>query len=231
MGKSRSATICIAFLLWKSVQGLVTPALDPESALSLLRQSRPLAEPNDGFMDQLRLYYQMDCPEIVDENPKYQRWLYQQVLQENLAIGRPPEMNEILFEDEAGSAAASNSVAHSKVTSIKCRKCRRTLADTRFIVSHTSPSSSNQCGHVYVQPLSWMRESLQHGTLEGRLTCPNERCKANIGKFAWQGQKCTCGKWITPAFSLIRGKVDEEALAKGDAKIRLPPGSSKHGHL
>lgn len=77
--------------------------------------------------------------------------------------------------------------------------------------------------------------------LSGRLTCPRPACGANIGKFAWQGQKCTCGEWVVPGLSLIRGKVDEmrKAGVVGDRGqgsqqtqrdprlalgIRMPPG-------
>ena len=45
--------------------------------------------------------------------------------------------------------------------------------------------------------------------MDGGLTCPNEKCGANIGKFAWQGLKCSCGGWVTPGFGVVRNKVDE----------------------
>ena len=232
MGKSRSAAICIAFLLWKSSQGVTDVKLDPDSALSLIRQTRPLCEPNEGFMEQLRLYYEMGCPEVLDEDPRYQRWLYKQTLQENLEIGRAPELESILFEDEIqANRVDRNSSEVTKEINIKCRKCRRSLANSNFIIDHTGPKPEAPCSHIYLQPLGWMRDSLQTGSLEGRLTCPNDKCKTNIGKFAWQGQRCSCGQWMTPAFSLIRGKVDEVVTSKQETQIRQPPGLQKAGNL
>ncbi|KAL8842767.1 MAG: hypothetical protein Q9176_002403 [Flavoplaca citrina] len=52
MGKSRSATTIIAHLLHTYPK-----THTPTTALALLRQSRPLCEPNPGFMAQLELYH------------------------------------------------------------------------------------------------------------------------------------------------------------------------------
>jgi len=52
-----------------------------------------------------------------------------------------------------------------------------------------------------------MQPALDKGELEGRLECP--KCSSKVGAYAWQGLQCSCGKWITPAFSLAKSKVDE----------------------
>lgn len=54
-----------------------------------------------------------------------------------------------------------------------------------------------------------MRPTLEQGLLDGRLECPNPKCNAQIGRYAWQGMKCSCGIWVCPAFSLHKGRVDE----------------------
>lgn len=145
----------------------------------------------------------------------------------------------------------------------------RTLATTPYLVTHLPPSLKSQtdlmtepissleeslapaplhnaCTHHFLHPLSWMRPTLEQGLLDGRLECPNSKCNAQIGRYAWQGMKCSCGIWICPAISLHKGRVDEivkrgdsrqgqasdavktpgdEAMAVGIGKgIRLPPG-------
>ena len=65
------------------------------------------------------------------------------------------------------------------------------------------------CAHIFLYPLLWMKEELEAGKLEGRLECPNSKCRANVGKYAWQGLQCSCGKWVVPAIALARGRVDE----------------------
>ncbi len=291
MGKSRSATIIIAYLLWESHHRNPSASSDPtlqpnqplkssrdtspeksapltpESALALLRQSRPLAEPNDGFMEQLHLYHSMGCQDTIDLQPKYQRWLYQKNVQESLAINRAPEVDNIRFEDEHEEEEEEDSrCTEKRDLDVKCRKCRRLLAKSTFLIDHrpssatmqnqqhrkqkqkqdvTSADTGKECAHLFLHPLSWMKQNLEEGGLDGRLICPNQKCGANVGKFAWQGMKCSCGGWVTPGFGLARGRVDEVPVlrksvsaANADAGhptavgVRLPPGMKREGgHL
>ena len=124
----------------------------------------------------------------------------------------------------------------------RCRKCRRSLATSSYLIPHvprpkqlldaasSSPMSiptargpisslsaqvtvpPQQCAHLFLEPLSWMRQELEQGKLDGRLECPNPKCKTNVGKYAWQGMRCSCGEWIIPGISLARGRVDELKL-------------------
>lgn len=98
----------------------------------------------------------------------------------------------------------------------------------------TTPSTGSlDCAHIFLHPLTWMRPCLFPGSaasaasqsssddisgltgtatdeapLSGRLTCPNPKCEANVGKFAWQGLRCSCGKWVVPAIGVARARVD-----------------------
>lgn len=272
MGKSRSATIIIAYLLWLSHRNCPAPnpvpdanptpiksrdrtspfdeRLTPESALALLRQGRPFAEPNDGFMEQLHLYHSMGCPESIDLHPKYQRWLYKKAIHESLNIHRAPEVDFVRFEDEHEGDPLENSISGvQRDIDVRCRKCRRLLAKSDFLIEHeppplplkqqSQPRYVKDCAHLFLHPLSWMRATLKQGELDGRLCCPNPKCGANVGKFAWQGMRCSCGGWVTPGFGLARGKVDEipvsgktrdeDAVGVATAALRLPPGMRKEG--
>lgn len=232
MGKSRSAAVCIAYLLSRSRDASGQIALTPASAVSLIRECRPLVEPNDGFMQQLEIYHAMGCPDAIDgrdnldDHPMYQRWIYQKQVEESVACGRAPELSEVRFEDEVTNSTTSDPASSGKNVEVKCRKCRRTVATSSFIIPHlpknTSTAPGQPCAHVFLHPLSWMRPALEPGTLDGRLTCPNLRCASNLGKFAWQGQRCSCGEWVVPGFSLQRGKVDEVPLGGNVTSLRQP---------
>lgn len=111
MGKSRSATCVLAWMIHKF-------HISPTQALQQLRRSRPLVEPNEGFMQQLEMYYQMNMPDNVEESPIYQRWLYQRAVQESSACGQAPDVDNIRFEDEHVDEGA---IAD---TELRCRKCR-----------------------------------------------------------------------------------------------------------
>lgn len=249
MGRSRSVTILIAYLLRQY------PSLTPAIALAQIQQTRPFAEPNDGFMAQLQLYHEMGCPRNIDEQPKYQRWLYQREVELAVATGGRPDW--VRFEDEVEQDGPK---PDGKEKEIRCRMCRRTLATTPYLILHTpnpraasSPTSlinpqttpisslpptphHSACTHHFLHPLSWMRPELELGNLSGRLECPNQKCKAQIGKYAWQGMRCSCGVWVCPAFSLLKGRCDEVTIRKrveggssGAGGIRLPPGMREGG--
>ncbi|KAH8602211.1 protein-tyrosine phosphatase-like protein [Bisporella sp. PMI_857] len=226
VGKSRSVTVCIAFLLRKY-------NCTVESALKLIQKVREIAEPNEGFMKQLELYKEMGCPRDIDGHPRYQRWLYQREVDLALAAGMAPDT--LRFEDEQQQEQQAGG---EKQVELRCRKCRQTLATTPYLDSHlpnssirpatiqssriSSPTtnlppapSSNVCTHHFLHPLSWMRTELEQGLLSGKLECPNAKCKAKLGQYAWQGMRCSCGAWICPAFSLQKGRIDEVTLKAG----------------
>ena len=198
MGKSRSAAICIAYLLHTQPK-----TMTPQSALAVLRECRPLCEPNDGFMEQLNIYHQMGCPDDVTGHPLYSRWLYRREVEESVACGRAPEMKSVLFEDEQPHRPQEQGNNNDRSTEIKCRKCRyvlfysdffgpwsvntkknrRMLATTPFIIPHEPENRAKaqagiECAHVFLHPLTWMRPCLFPNTTEssGSMygSCPDD---------------------------------------------------------
>ncbi|KAH7085085.1 hypothetical protein BKA63DRAFT_10259 [Paraphoma chrysanthemicola] len=220
MGKSRSATVVIAYLMQEY-------SISPSEALSHLRQARSICEPNEGFMKQLELYSEMHTPEDVEQTPAYQRWVYQREIELSRACGQAPEADKIRFEDE-------HITDQKSAFELRCRKCRRPLATSQYLLPHPSPSIENDqsaetvpnaakrdCAHYFLDPLSWMRPELEQGKLEGRLECP--KCQTNVGKYAWQGMQCSCGEWVVPGISLSKSRIDE--ARKSTVGIRRPPGA------
>ncbi|KAH9907839.1 dual specificity protein phosphatase 12 [Xylariomycetidae sp. FL2044] len=242
MGKSRSVSCVIAYILYKyphrfeggrsaarpDRQGTAEDAV--KRALQLVRDVRSLAEPNDGFMRQLALWWEMGCPveddSAVERHPLYQRWLYDKMLKDARYMHVAPEAEQIRFEDEVqdGRDQEQASRQSQEGKEIRCKKCRRILATPTFLIPHTptGQSASPNCAHIFIDTLSWMRPALEDGALDGRLNCPNTKCGANVGRFAWQGLECNCREWVVPAFSLSRNRVDE-VTPRTDA-IRMPPG-------
>ena len=247
MGKSRSTTILIAYLL--SVHPNPTPSTI-QDILDQIRQARPFAEPNAGFIKQLKLYALMGCPDDVCRHPVYQRWLYKQEAKNSVDIRQAP--SNVYFADEAEKSGLVNDESEYSIE-WTCRKCRRSLASGEFAAEHIpkAPSSSTHggksrngapnsatdpiasfeklasstiqprtpCAHIFLYPLSWMREELEAGKLDGRLECPNIKCKANVGKYAWQGLRCSCDEWVVPGIALARGRVDERKVKKKGVSV------------
>ncbi|KAI0422563.1 protein-tyrosine phosphatase-like protein [Xylaria grammica] len=250
MGKSRSVSCVVAYLLYKyphrfgGKQFIESPASTQRrritageavsSALQCVREARPGAEPNPGFMRQLELWWEIGCPAdddgVVERHPIYQKWLYDGMLREARDMRMAPDAGQIRFEDEVRAQEKEQddeTVTRTNGKEVRCKKCRRTLATPGFLLSHTptGQAANSGCAHIFVDTLSWMRTALEDGALDGRLVCPNSKCSATVGRFAWQGLQCTCKQWVVPAFSLNRSRVDEvSSQPVGSSAIRMPPG-------
>jgi dual specificity phosphatase 12 len=250
MGKSRSVSIIVAYLLWKypgrfgrSAASSANPKPDKararaavEAAVKWVKNTREIAEPNRGFIRQLEMWWDMGCPDDVEKHPIYRRWVYKREVDESIACGRAPE--RLRFEDEEQDVAGNGGVVPVPSRELRCKRCRRVLANSNFILEHEQPARApavakrDGCPHIFIEPLSWMRPTLEVGELDGRLACPNEKCGAIIGRYSWKGFKCSCTGWVTPAFSVLKSKVDELAIrsAAGNVDptalgIRMPPGA------
>ena len=68
MGKSRSATLVVAYLMWKY-------SLDAGMALGQLCEGRPVCDPNPGFKEQLSVWEKMCRAQTEDESRAiYEDW-------------------------------------------------------------------------------------------------------------------------------------------------------------
>lgn len=93
----------------------------------MLQRSRPLCDPNDGFMEQLRLYHRMDMTLDIEAHPIYQRWIYETKVKQSLASGEAPGMSYIVFEDEKDEKEKqedNDDDNQKQAYDIRCRKCR-----------------------------------------------------------------------------------------------------------
>ena len=48
--------------------------------------------------------------------------------------------------------------------------------------------------------------------IEGKLICPNPKCKSRLGSFNWSGSQCSCGSWVVPAVQIVASKVDRKTV-------------------
>jgi dual specificity phosphatase 12 len=99
--------------------------ITPSDAVAQIRETRPLAEPNEGFMQQLELYYKMNMPVDIERSPTYQRWLYQREVRLSSKCGQAPDADKIRFEDEHVEAKDEADPAEKE---FRCKKCRYDLS-------------------------------------------------------------------------------------------------------
>ncbi|RVD86426.1 uncharacterized protein DFL_004702 [Arthrobotrys flagrans] len=174
MGISRSATICSAYLIYKK-------RIPAETAIEILRTSRPIVCPNLAFRKQLDIYSENldEAMRNLDDVPAYQRYLYRREVEISRLAHKAPTINHY-GEDEAKEG--SDMV-------LKCRKCRRTLALSKSFVDHCAASppvasssrdrilnavgiNKTNCQHHFLDPVVWMKPELEKGEMEGKLECP-----------------------------------------------------------
>ncbi|CAN6716345.1 unnamed protein product [Malus baccata var. baccata] len=225
-GVSRSAAIITAYLMR-------TENLSQEDALKSLRQSCDFVCPNDGFLDQLKMYEEMgfkvDCA-----SPIYMSFRLK-VLGESYHRGDRIDSSKfgadpgVAGEVASGVEAASNE-GKTVTPAFRCKKCRRVVALQDNVEDHIPgegeqsfgwrkrkssnsynkyEDSDSECSSIFVEPLKWMT-AVEEGAMEGKLSCVH--CEARLGYFNWAGTQCSCGSWITPAFQLHKNRVDVSTI-------------------
>ncbi|KAJ1395070.1 Tyrosine specific protein phosphatases domain [Sesbania bispinosa] len=220
-GVSRSAAVITAYLMR-------TERLSQEDALESLRQSCEFVCPNDGFLEQLKMFEEMGF-KVDQSSPLYKRFRLK-ILGENhfsglridsSKLGADPGMPvEISSEVQEATKVESN----NRRPTYRCKKCRRIVALQEHVVDHIpgegetsfgwhkrrsgnpfNKSNESECSSIFIEPLRWMK-AVEEGALEGKLSCAH--CDARLGYFNWAGIQCSCGSWITPAFQLHKSRVD-----------------------
>ncbi|XP_038063663.1 dual specificity protein phosphatase 12-like isoform X2 [Patiria miniata] len=179
MGVSRSSTIVIGYLMHRD-------KITFNEAFDMVRKQHPIAEPNYGFMDLLRLFEAMGC-QFSSANPLYRQHRLGQVA-ENVQAGQE-------VPKEVIAADPQETTTDQTQTIYKCRKCRRAAFLEASVLAHItgrgqesfqwhkqshplsqgvtpSPSgtvdSSVTCTSLFVEPVKWM-EPFMIGRLDGKV--------------------------------------------------------------
>ncbi|KAI3444319.1 hypothetical protein Pfo_000984 [Paulownia fortunei] len=224
-GVSRSAAIITAYLM-KSER------LSQEDAIESLRQSCESVCPNDGFLEQLKMFEQMGFK--VDRASSIYKRFRLKVLGDS--YNRGEKIDGSKFGADPGLPAETVSLNVEALPdkeapptpAYRCKKCRRLVALQENVLDHVpgegetcfewhkrrsgnlfSRSDDNECSSIFVEPLRWM-STVEEGALEGKLLCAH--CEARLGYFNWSGIQCSCGSWITPAFQLHKSRVDVSTI-------------------
>jgi len=195
-----------------------SPELNADAALALMRREHPGADPNAGFMEQLRLFSSMGCRLNVKE-PQYRRHRVTQ-LARDYANGDGSGGVNAAVNMNADPATAGE----CQLGAVRCRKCSRLLVLSEHIIPHEHGAGARAfgvhkqrkggldnaaavaCSSLFVEPIAWMRDAMHDGSVSGKLSCP--KCSGRLGAFNWSGEQCSCGSWVTPAFQLHIGRVD-----------------------
>ncbi|CDO77073.1 hypothetical protein BN946_scf184473.g17 [Trametes cinnabarina] len=123
-GMSRSVAIVAAYLM-------VSQGLDPESALAVIRKSRPNVQPNEGFMRQLEIFYKASFK--VSKRDKETRMFYlERVVRE--VMNGDGEVETDMFAKYPHTP--SDTPAPTPRRKIRCKMCRQELATREHMLDH-----------------------------------------------------------------------------------------------
>ncbi|QLG74701.1 hypothetical protein HG535_0H00260 [Zygotorulaspora mrakii] len=226
-GCSRSVAFTVAYLMYRYGFNLKT-------SLHAVKRKRASAQPNENFMNQLKIFEEMGGDYVIDSHPTYTQWKLTNSAKYDPSGADILSRDDTFAKDEVKDLHKMTPQELAKVTVLRCKKCRQRLAFSTSFINHEPPSresseghfirraagshriidikeSQDQCSHFFVEPLNWMKEELQgKQELEGKFFCPGCSCK--VGGYNWKGSRCSCGKWVIPAIHLMRNKVDQVPL-------------------
>ncbi|MFH4980895.1 hypothetical protein AB6A40_007604 [Gnathostoma spinigerum] len=211
-GMSRSVTVVIAFLM-RHFQWNV------EKAYTHLRNIRPSIAPNDSFMRQLAIFYNLEYDSdigTVSHNADYQRFC--------ILYGIPfkTDRDEVYLSRRRSDLKPAKNVAFDE---FRCRKCRQMLftdegvlrhetlfpTTDRYIIGkiHRGQLRDKLCPFGYLLcPMDWMNMNSQ----QGKIYCP--KCHEKLGSYDWAGRECLgnsglrCGATVKPWIHLQVEKLD-----------------------
>ncbi|AMD20927.1 HDR185Cp [Eremothecium sinecaudum] len=228
-GVSRSVSFVVAYLMYRY-------GFDLKTALHAVRRKRSNAQPNDNFMEQLKIFEEMGGNKVDSSNSLYIQWRLKNSAKNGESGSELLANDDIYHKDSEKELQEIPEDDVSNMTAIRCKKCRQRLALSSSFIKHTPPTresseghfirkaagsrriidiqqSQDHCSHFFVEPLSWMKEELQgKQELEGKFNCPN--CSSKVGGYNWKGSRCSCGKWVIPAIHLQTSKIDEFSLER-----------------
>jgi dual specificity phosphatase 12 len=128
-GISRSATIIAAYLMYSL-------KLDPESAVDMIKTVRPIIEPNEGFMEQLKVFHQASYK--FTRRDKATRMFYLERTVEEVMNGDGTIPDNAMFakHPRTPSDSVPNTPMIVPSRRIRCKMCRQELATREHMLDH-----------------------------------------------------------------------------------------------
>ncbi|EGG19976.1 hypothetical protein DFA_07090 [Cavenderia fasciculata] len=237
-GMSRSATVCIAYMMKKL-------GITYQDAYEILKEARDIIDPNDGFVKQLA-EYEIELKRIKDGAST--------TTTTTEVIETISSITETRTETEQVTTTTTTiiqeeEIIEQKIASLKycCRKCGKILFNDIDLEQHdvgsgqssfkwgrrditlnplqaADPDSAEQqeqqvdqaqhssCTSYFLAETDWISGNIAIGGNDGKILCDNPKCGEKLGSFSWSGSQCSCGNWICPSFRIPKSRVDEKKI-------------------
>ena len=190
-GASRSPTVVAAFLM-------EVYRFSPSQAIGKIRESRPLVRPIIGFFDQLQVYEA--CEYRPSNQPVYIHWKLR--VQCETEIDRPDNVFVLPSHKPIAKIPPRISYMTTEGSRLQCATCGKTLAPATSVLPYGGDGVDD---YYLAQPMDWMSPEFDNREHEGSLACTE--CENVVGEYNWNGRRNMGGRWITPAFVLLKDAV------------------------
>lgn len=195
MGKSRSATVVAAWLMWKRQERL-------EPILSQMQRVRSIVNPNPGFVAQLKAAER----QLVAGSFFIERhWA---------TMERVAAQQMQMRGQDGGDAALQASSFLGELETVGgemawgCSWCGHELFTNHAIIRHEN-AGKGVCSlliHVDESGVDWLLQEFWSGDADpvdgGPILCPG--CSVVTGKWSWSGVVCECSHRVVPGFQFAR---------------------------
>ncbi|EJD49938.1 phosphatases II, partial [Auricularia subglabra TFB-10046 SS5] len=202
-GISRSASIVAAYLI-------ASQKLTRATAVELIKKKRPGIRPNDGFLKQLDTFHSARCIISVDDKTTRLHYIEKTVrlnqagegvqLEREMLASVPKRptgrrirckmcrqelaTREHMFPHGQSASTPAGSPSHPAARDVSGPAGVHPSATT---LASDEPLLKPTCSGYFLEPMEWMQKTLDEGNVEGKITCPNVKCGAKLGNFAWAG--------------------------------------------
>ncbi|ORX78003.1 hypothetical protein BCR32DRAFT_295257 [Anaeromyces robustus] len=176
------------------------------------------------------------CPAIKIENNEIIEQLNSLIKKKSISkkTNESNNNNDNIKNNETQNSSQSNAEneiqnkIEDKKIQLLCRKCRHVLVSGDNILFHEPGNGQssfswrkrdqslnkngnvNTCNVYFIEQQSWIEGLDNESDVSGKINCP--KCKSKLGSYNWSGMQCSCGKWYSPAFSIIKKSVDESRI-------------------
>lgn len=231
-GVSRSATIACMWLMRRY-------HLSASDALKRLRSARPCVCPNPSFAAQLYLFEQMNH-QVDTNHDLYKEFQFERARTEYLDYDTDylgiEGKNKLRQQFRQAFTLPYGHATCQRIENYFCKECQTDLFTNADISRHEQGSgmhdwfkkySINQLNgmaadiecqrDLFTNQLEWLMSQIDTpaNPHSDSIKCPS--CSTIIGEFNLNGSKCSCGKWISPAYEFDRNKLEQKTVT--DIKI------------
>ncbi|KAI9255914.1 dual specificity phosphatase [Helicostylum pulchrum] len=204
-GVSRSVTVLAACLM-KSKK------IKRDEALDIIKRKRSCIAPNDGFMEQLDLYYDLNF--IVDNtHVEYRRFLVATMAEDQRNFGY---IEHITLAADPEYTPLTEASDEKSFRALRCRKCRRMLVGSENVVDHES--GQGQMSFSYHKRNSDINITTNATTQEGsdvsnQLLDLNASLNPLLAALASKNNTCSSYfiepmQWLEGLIDGVQGRID-----------------------